>query len=49
MNVYFERLKVVKANGLLTEDKLLQVATVFLAWGKITEIEYDEIVAVVAV
>ena len=44
MNVYFERLKKVKAGNLLSQDKLLQVATVFLTWGKISEEEYDEIV-----
>jgi len=44
MNVYFERLKKVKAGNLLSPEKLLQVATVFLTWGKITEVEYDEIV-----
>jgi hypothetical protein len=45
MNPYFERLKVVKENELMTIDKLLQVATVFFTWGKLTEEEYDYIVA----
>lgn len=44
MNVFFERLKLVKEQGLLTEEKLLQVATVFLAWGKLSEAEYDEVI-----
>ena len=44
MNPYFERLKIVKKNELMTIDKLLQVTTVFFTWGKITEEEYDIII-----
>lgn len=46
MNVYYERLKVVKQEELLSPERLILAATVFLTWGKITEAQYDEIVKI---
>lgn len=45
INPYYERLKIAKANNLMSLDRLVYVATIFLTWGKITEEEYDDVLA----
>ena len=44
MNNYYERLKIVKEKNLVSSATLLQLASVFLLWGKITEEQYSEII-----